>query len=47
MSKFLTGFWFPVLLLLLALKPVAAVLWVFLPVVAVPAWFLYCLVSDR
>ncbi len=44
MSKFLTGFWLPVLVLLLINKPTAGAAWALLPVVAVPAWLLYRLV---
>lgn len=46
MSKFLAGFWLPVLLLLLVAKPAAVLLWVAVAVVAVPAWFLYSLVTG-
>ncbi|WP_293222323.1 hypothetical protein [Ottowia sp.] len=46
MFKFLTGFWFPVLLLLLVAKPAAVLAWVALAVLAVPAWLLYCLLAD-
>lgn len=47
MSKFLVGFWLPVLVLLLINKPAFAALWVLLPVVAIPAWFLCALFAKR
>ena len=43
MFKFLTGFWLPALVLLLVAWPSAAGAWLLLPLVAVPAWLLYCL----
>lgn len=47
MFKFLTGFWLPVLFLLMVFKASAAGVWLVLPLVLVPAWLLYCLASSR
>lgn len=46
MCRFLFGFWLPLFVLLCVAAPALAGFWIFVPVILVPAWLLYCLLVD-